>query len=394
MKIAITLPLFFITLIAGAQGPDLERLQREIEVGENILASLWEEAPGEGETDVFFFGRRSEVEGGYLDGFGVLFTISSPFSTATIGNGNQVFIYQQGSNRILSGKVRPGEEEKDQAADTPLPEDHFRRVAEEYMAEYAYLLRELPAGEKIMIRFGNRDANVLATYPRGVRWTTGKNRSSFSAVLAKKEVIAYQDGRIDRSQLAEKIQYTFEAADEPEADRDLELLSSVFDRLYESDLSEDFFISGHPSYEKIPGVGAILHVSLSSRYLDWPSRITRLRFGRGNTFRYLFDNDEDTEGEEEDPNDDKPEATEKVDAAYPAFLGALLENVVEYGSIVKTLGPEEALLFRVELPPCDDCEVMPAKLEITARKAVLESYRKGAISLDEAVDQLVVSGDR
>ncbi len=71
-------------------------------------------------------------------------------------------------------------------------------------------------------------------------------------------------------------------------------------------------------------------------------------------------------------------------------MSSLKEYIVDYGSIVKSLKPREQLLFKLNFPNCDDCKEMPKRLEIAAKKATLDAYRKDQISLENAVSQLTV----
>lgn len=391
MKSGITIVLLFTTLFLWAQGPDTDRLQREIEVAENILASLLETAGEEEQPNARFFFSRNQVEGAYLEGFGVLFTIQPDFLGRIAGTGNVQFFFPGDAPRVIvQGKAEKSEtEERDEP---PLAgfEDRFRQVSLDFLADYAFLLRQLPEEEKVMIRLNTKTAGTFVGPARGL--ARQQSELAYSAVLPKADMLAFQEGRISRDQLADRIAFTFQEKG-PEGDtgidRDLELLSGIFHRLYRSDLSETFRISGMPSYERIPGAGAILHLSMTSGQFGFAPAISGLRFSGDNAIGYVFRADEDEENET--GADEQADKAQAVDQAYPAFEATLLENIVEYGSIVKDLQEKEALIFRVTFPSCDGCRAMPAKLEVTARRSTLQDYRQGRLTLEQAVGQLSVS---
>jgi hypothetical protein len=405
MKYAITTTLLCLALALGAQSPDMDRMKRDIEVGENILASLLQEdqesatIPSSG----VFLGDRSAVEGSYLEGFGVLFTIAPRHLIGSVNWGEGVYSYSHNQTIVIPrAEVRKRPERTDAADEaegvkTDTQESRFRKVVETFLADYAYLMRQVPAGEKIMIRYGSRPARQETW---GVVVGVGSpSKIRYSAVVEKADLDAHQNGRLNREQLLSRIKFTAEEEGAGKEDRDLTLLTSIFSRLYQSDLSGDdvFRVRGTPSYERIEGLGAVIHVSVGTKFPFQTLFYNGVRLGgRGsNRFNIVIPerlNEEDgvvIEGDVELEEDE--EDTEAIDQAYPAFMEELQRNIVEYGSIVKDLAEEEALIFKVNFFDCKACEVMPGKAEITALQSTLEAYRKGSINVDRAVGQLKVS---
>ena len=84
------------------------------------------------------------------------------------------------------------------------------------------------------------------------------------------------------------------------------------------------------------------------------------------------------------------EEKENPDDSYPDFIADLKNSIIEYGSIVKELKSDESLIFKISFPKCEDCQKMPTQMEITAKKSTLDAYRKEQISLEDAINQLVV----
>lgn len=392
----IILLLFILTgLPLAAQSVDMERMNRDIEVAENVLSALLQEnriRPSR--SEFLLLGGAGGVEGSYLEGFGVLFTISGGSFPAAL---NLAYTIRADERRALGyAPAAPADRERDRKAeaDTISMEPYFREVATRFLADYAFTLRQLPDKEKIMIRYGNSLPGIMS---RGegpalvYRLTDGVgSRGGYSAMVKKSDVSALQSGSINREQFEKRIEFTTKSAGSDEADRDLVLLSGIFARLYKSDMSEDFALFGTPGFEQIPGLGAVFYLPMrTGRFTFSSNGVTLWRWAPpagtviATTPDKMKDEDKDEDEEEEDQ-------AAKLEEAYPAFLKELKQNIVEYGGIVKNLTPGEALIFRVELPNCPDCEKLPKKVEITARQSTLEAYRRGTTTLEAAAGQLKV----
>ena len=417
MKNAITLTVILMFFAVQARSQDMERMKRDIEVAENILATLVEEGYSESLEGAVALGGRSEVEGSYLEGFGVLFTLSAgaplghirwkyaappkpptppnppkPPSPEKGEKEKGKYKYQGNDLTIVVPDVevrRLDREELFLLSDSLSGESFFRSVAERFFTDYAYLMRQVPEGEKIMIRSGGKpmvfSGSGIAMIAAG-----GRSSSTYSAAVTVADLAAHQKGRLSREQLIERIKYTSDRDGSGRQDREMELLSSVFSRLYQPDLSEAFYLLGNPSYERIEGLGAVFSLQMGSEFQVHRHFSTRQlwRLQRDGAFSYTFP-EPDEEEEEEEPEPE--ESAEKADEAYPDFLDDLKKNVVEYGSIAKGLEAGEALIFRIRFFTCDDCETVPGQLEISAPQSVLEGYRDGRFGLEEAAGRLKVT---
>lgn len=412
MKYIITFVLLMFAAALFAQ--DMERMKRDVEVGENILASLLEDSYGEVEVIAsnLFLNGRGNVEGSYLEGFGVLFTIAPGGFLGAAAWGDGKYVIRSGRGGAVSFGLGNEEREKEKTAGAEEQEvevveleSPFREVVETFATDYAYLMRELPAGEKIMIRYGGRPFSI-----GGVAVVSGSEAGSrYSAVIEKADLNAYEKGRLSKEQLAERIRFTVAEGDRRD-DRDLKLLTSIFSRLYQSDLNGNdiFRLRGTPHFERIEGLGAVIHMNVGAKFpygtyfFNQDYNIIQLRGlrdreaarrDRERVHIFVPEAEGDRRGAVtvEGDADESTEDPAEIDEAYLDFKAELERNIVEYGSIVKELAEDEALIFRVRFFDCEDCEVMPRQLEITARQPVLNAYRTGSSDLDDAVGQLVVS---
>lgn len=78
MRYLITLLLIAVTIVLYAQDRDGNRMKKDIEVAEKVIAASLE-------TSYDKEGLRFSVEGSYLDGYGVLFTLRQTYSPVVWG---------------------------------------------------------------------------------------------------------------------------------------------------------------------------------------------------------------------------------------------------------------------------------------------------------------------
>lgn len=385
MKFKVTIGLFLATFLLSAQ---TARMNRDIEVAEKILESLIEETNNENElaknTDVFILGSSAEVEGTYLEGFGAMFSIIS-------GNlSNPLIITETKKGKsdkstsysiIRSNKKKFHLNAEQLAANKAKIIKTFKSVVETFFSDYAYLMRQIGDNEKIMVRYGGISSRFDSAFPALV--THGKDKRNYSATITKKAITNFQNNN-NKSQLIDQIEYVFEEAKERASkEKDLELLSTILKKLHNDKETGSLRISGTPYYEKIKGIGVIYNL--------------RIRSGNGDGFFGLRFSGTRTVWSDnglaviaEDADETSVDNEEDLDKSYATFVTHLKENIIDYGSIVKSLDVREALTFKLRFPDCKDCEVMPKKLEIIVKKSTLDGYRKEQISLEEAVNQLVV----
>lgn len=387
MKLKVTIGLFLATFLLSAQ---TARMNRDIEVAEKILESLLEETNGNtiSKNDRFFMiGGNAEVEGTYLEGFGAMFSITSSNLF------NPLILTEKDSDEsgnsstkitIRSNKKRYHFDSKDFDEHKVKIKQTFKSVVETFFSDYAYLMRQIGDDEKIMVRYGGVSSRFDSSFP--VLVLNGKNKRNYSATITKKAINAFQQND-NKQQLVDKIDYVFEEAKERATkEKDLELLSTILKKLHNDKEEGALRISGTPYYEKIEGIGAIYSVRVRAggglNYFDWGLNNSSKTFWHDGRLAII-----DNEGKEASRQE---VGSEDLDKNYETFLTSLKENIIDYGSIVKSLSNGEALTFKLHFPKCNDCKVMPKKLEITAKKSTLEGYRKEQISLEKAVSQLAV----
>ena len=379
---AVTMGLTLLTQATRAQQYDEDRMNRDIEVAENVLATLIKREMGDERT---FFGL--DVKGSYQPGYGVTFRLppdhAMPFvisiegneveGATVITNGNT---YRYSYRTNIPNPPSPeaelaaadayklkekSKEKRDVSGDSIRSVFHERiiKAAKEFIVDYGDFLSQLGPTEKIVVtNQGDRPQFYFAT---------GK-RTRISVEGIRADVTALRQGKISREQALKKLTVVnTESVEEKEPD--MEMLSSIFSRLYRHDLSKTYFLEGNVYYERLKDYGAIFYMQMVSSV------------GRSlNRFQMpTVDLD----------NVDQETRDKKVKELYPVFEQDVKENILEYGRTVKSLNDNEILVFNISLTRCKGCGI-PGTLEVSIPANVLKDFGSGKIGKSAALEKFTM----
>lgn len=360
-----------------AQKFDQERMDRDIAVAENVLATLIRQQFNNQRT---FF--QLQVRGSYQAGYGVTFALPADYTTPIAfqysgeisgwgpppGGVNGFSIYSSDGAPSRSGDVVINDEKsstairlKDKSRErVRIDMDSIRdasnlkviEAAKTFLLDYGDLIAQLAPNEKVIVsNQGNQPrawVNQIFSAPK---------RTHLSVEALKSDLSQLREGKITRAQAASKLKVVnTETMEEVEAD--LELLSSIFSRLYSEDISKTFFVGDNVYFERLKDFGAIYYMTMYSgiELGDYSRRYVMPTLG-------LTDVDQVTK--------DK-----KVKELYPKFERELKDNILEYGRTLKSLKDDEVLVFQVTVAKCGGCAI-PSTLEVTLKGSALKDYSVG-----------------
>jgi hypothetical protein len=393
---------------------DDSRMGRDIAVAENVLSTLIKQE----------FSKRNffpvEVSGSYRSGYGVTFTIPTDRLSPMIwGGSNDVIIYDgapgsysysfsttpdtpepaevkvlgreaeeiDAKQREKDAKVAKTRADKEMEQARKEKENNVSRArlskerlqgsrdslyaatnakvilaAKNFLADYGDMLSQLKPEEKIIIT--NRGDN----HNFGWYWNQSEKRTILLVEAQKGDLTSFRQGKITRDQLLAKIKVT-NTESSGKREPDLEVLSSAFDRLYNRDLSTTYYIESNTYYEKLSDFGAILYLRVVSSTQTHSGLLTMPTIN-------LTEIDQETR--------DK-----KVKELYPLFEKELKENILEYGSLVRSLKDNEQLVLNVKLTKCKGCGI-PADIEVSVPYSVLKDYSSGKVDKNSALGKMTV----
>jgi hypothetical protein len=353
-----------------AQKIDEERMERDIEIAENVLSTLIKQK----------FEKRSffpiDVEGKYLAGFGVTFRVPGDFNSSwfvltedikgavVVGEQSTYNYTFKSSDDRDGGEVGVRTRSMKSAGRDSLAVLYNQKVIEagkEFLADYGDLISQLTPEERIMIT--NRGDNQRFYY--GVK---SPKRTLLSLEASKGDMAQVRQGKMTRDQFIGKIKVVNTTSVE-EMDPDLELLSSIFNRLYREDLSKTYYTNEGVYYERLKDFGAIYYMNVvSSEEMDYKK------------WRMPT---------QDIDNLDQAARDKKVTELYPAFEKDLKENMLEYGRTLRSLKDNEGLVFNVKLTKCLGCGI-PSTIELTVKNEVLKQYSTGQLTKEGALAKVAV----
>lgn len=365
---------------AGDAKPmDENQLRREVELAQNILATLIKQQFDEGAYVPL------ELSVSYQSGYGLTFSMPSSYvlpivlmggGATSLYSDQAMSVRQRNYNapgtqvltteprdvmKLEDAKTRQRRSELDsvRAAYT----QHIIDAAKLFMADFGDLLTQLPASEKIIVtNQGNQPRTLAGQY-------FGSQSVAYVSVEATKgEMVLHKQGKGTRQQALDKIK-VINAEVVRTVEPDLELLSSIFTRLYRVDLAKTFFVEQQVYFDRLRDFGVVYYMqTLSTTQTSYSSF------------------DLPTLGLE---NVDLPTRNKKVTELYPRFEQELKENILEYGRTAKALGNDESLIFKVNITPCPNCGI-PATLELSIKGNVLKDYQSGKITKDVALGKFIL----
>jgi hypothetical protein len=455
MRILGTLFMALIVANTFSQKIDEQRMQRDIEVAENVLGTLLRQ---QFDRQKMFF--PLEVKGSYQPGYGITFRLPADFTTPIVfsfdGMGDDNFVFDmpppapgvysysykinsdnEGEHEEMEEEHERMEEERDRIHDeqerihdeqeriqeeqqriqqeqqriegkqtdqkkrivknikvekdpqvivikdksrNPKDKmvqrkrtnlDSIRNVnnakmieaAKDFLADYGDLISQLSPEEKIIITNQGEQPRMWVG-----KLMNSPNRTHLSIEATKGDISQFKQGKINHDQLMSKIKVVNTETVET-VEPDLELLSSIFDRLYQPDLARTYFTENRLYYERLKDYGVVYYMQVySSNENDYASfSMPTLK---------LKDLDQKTRDE-------------KVKSLYPEFEKEIKENILEYGRTVKSLKDNEVLVFNVKLTKCRGCGI-PSTLEVSVKGSVLKEYGSGKTDKASAMSKLMV----
>ncbi|HET7178139.1 MAG TPA: hypothetical protein VFI14_00370 [Chryseosolibacter sp.] len=372
-NIWICTALFLVaqSYLAAGQAVNEDRMNRDIEVGENVLATLIKQELGQNRT---IFGL--DVKGSYQPGYGVTFRLppdhTFPFvisiggdrmnGASVISNGMS-YRYSISSDDSSEPKIADEDgyklKEKSKTTADSLESEYNAQMiqaATNFILDYGDLLSQLGAQEKI----------VVTNQTDRPRFFNPGRRTRISVEGTRSDIAALKEGKISREQAVKKLKIINTESVETR-DADLEILSSIFTRLYHPDVSKTYFIDGNVYYERLKDYGAVY-------YMQMISSIER------NLNRFFLP----TQGLD---NLNQEARDKKVAELYPVFEQEMKENILEYGRTLKSLKDDELLIFNISLTKCTGCSI-PATLELSVPASALKDFGSGKIDKASALRKI------
>ncbi len=361
---------------AYAQKVDAERMDRDIKVAENVLSTLIKQ---KFESKNTFF--PLEIRGSYLEGYGVTFALPPDYTTPILFSfpGNDMnIIFNEDAHGVGTNnefRIRAPREpnrdlklkdkrQRDMDSLRNISNDRLIEAIQEFFVDYGDIISQLKPEERIVAT--NRGGDQPRVWVNNL--VSAPSRSHLSVEMLKSDLNQFKQNKISRDQLIKKIK-VINAETVEDVEPDLELLSTIFNRLYRADLSKTYFNEGSIYYERLKDFGVIYYMNMYSASRNFNGLYNMPTVGLV------------------DVNQEQRDA--KAKELYPLFEKELRENVIEYGRTIKSLNNDENLIFNVKVTRCDNCKI-PQSLEVSVKGSVLKDYNAGKIDKNAALGKVNV----
>lgn len=346
-------------------------IDKDIEIAENILLTLLKQEAG--------VSKFSRVQGSYIKEYGVIFSLPKK-------QGSRIFNASSGQNYIIDdgtaytyiidedGQIK-GESGKKKSNWALRRTDSLNaaydrniiEIAKSFLADYGNLINGLKANEKIMITDRSINLNNHLFFP-----SKSRQKAGLSVEAKVSDLALLESGKLNRKQFIDKISVSKREANKA-VSKDLELFSSIFNRLYQADLSDTYYMTGKMYYEHLESFGVIYRMSVYS------SVSSNSKDQDGYAMATLGLN-----------NLTKKERDEKVKELYPKFKKQLIEHIIQYGGTINSLKPDEIVMFNVKLTECVGCDI-PVNLELSVKAGILKEVKSGTLSISKAMEKFSVT---
>lgn len=243
----------------------------------------------------------------------------------------------------------------------------YKKVMTTFLTDYADLIGQLADSEQVMlVSKGTSEGYGI------VFLSSSDEAGKFSASASRKNISDFKGGKISKSNFESGINFVETKGSDKNA-ADLELFTSIFQRLYKTDLATTYYTSTPITYEFLKSFGVIYKMKMYSS----------VSMGRDN-YRMPTQRKNNLSREERD---------KQVEELYPTFINEFKKNILDYGKTIKSLESDESILFQVRLTECNSCN-MPTEINILVKNQTLLDLDSGKISKTSALEQIQVKEAR
>ncbi|MBO6523100.1 MAG: hypothetical protein JJ971_04680 [Balneolaceae bacterium] len=384
------LSITFTPIETFAQTIDANRMNRDINIMENILSELFRATMVSGDEGTVvisgnsYFRGNNDTRGTYLPGFGIIFMVSNPtnkgFYVASQGSGSSKYTFYYDS---------------DSEEDPTIDEESITNRIKEFLKDYGSTIGQLSSNEKVMVIYGSKsNSGVLYYRVSGKRLQSSGEQEEIPVISVSAKVSDlndYRSGKLNASALESRLDV---ATSEDKEYLDLKVMGNIFETALKDQEGEAFRLSGSVSYMMLENFGALY--SLDVRYDEFgrASALFRNLEGRVRSQALAELTAVGQAGKSEKEADQnyeerKKELEQNLATAYDDLVSNIKEYIVDYGRTLNSLENDQFLLLSVNINGRYDN--IPGRLEIQVKKSVLEQLDRGQIDRDEALNQVVVT---
>ena len=288
------------------QSVDQKKMDKDLKVAEKVIQSIIKQNT----VNRFFYSDNKMVNGQYKNGYGVVFSVkkdvhySYPTIISDYDGAAQVQEAEHGAAHRAIGLVGQAsllKSDEDSSKENPLITSF-----KEYLRDYASLIRQLKNDEKVLLKT-TRNSNGVVVWARDNQFS--RRVQSISVEASKSDIDAYAGESINAEEFESRLVIS-ESGHEAKKEPTLEVFSSMIGSLYSSDLSETYYMTSEPWYDRTQSMGVTYYIKV----------VSSIQADNGYNLPTL-----------DKWVDSKEERNTIIDDMYESFLKSMKENIIEYG---------------------------------------------------------------
>lgn len=417
-KLVFLLALPLMLSFKAGSGIDEKKMNRDLEVAKNILATLIK-----GDSNSFFGGES--IDASYIPNYGVVFTI--PEHMVFFKGGANTFIavpdvpempdmdfnfdfdidtdadtdIDVQKKEIIIRKMENAREQSEKAREEAKkarkeaekarkemekknekivekhvyvgsgahPDVDWKQVMTDFITDYADLIGQLLPSDKIVIK-QKSPFEELVVIGYADNDEERAHKGSLSAEVLRKDISDFKTGKLSKEELINSIKFEQTLAQKKVAD--LEMFAGIFDRFFSPDLTESYFVNSKPRYEVLDGFGVVFHIKANT------NRTVFVMAGKGTGQASWTATSNGTANDKED-----------IKIRYQKFKDAVQDFLLDYGRTIRSLNDGDLVRLEISIKGCDACG-LPKMLQVSAPMSALKKYDQQKITRQKALGMIKV----
>mgnify|MGYP003634077340 CR=1 FL=1 len=366
--------VMFASPLATAQQFDTNRMNRDLNIMENILSEMFKTQTGNSEYNRTISMISRSVRGTYMPGFGVIFMVNNntnrfPITVQSSSDNNVSFYYTS---------------DEDDSNTNTVDEASVTARMKEFLKNYASTIGQLKPAENVVVIYGKAARNeftVLRSFQSG-KVTTEKQKALpvISVSASTTDLQDYRSGKLSESAFEKRLNI---AKAEGKEYLDLKVMSNIFETALKDRDADAFRLSGSVDYLMLENFGVLfsfdVRISSSTSY----SLARSLRFAEEIVFEQGAPKSDDKDAKT------KEEIVAQTKEAYNQLKKDLKEYLVDYGRTINSIKSNQYILTTVTIDGRN--EGVPNRIDVQLKKAVLEDLDKGTITRAQALNKVIVT---
>ncbi len=363
-----------VSPLATAQQFDTNRMNRDLNIMENILSEMFKTQSTDSEYTRTISLLNRSVRGTYMPGFGVIFMVNNsssrfPITVQSSSDSNYSFYYSS---------------DEDDSKTNTVDEASVTARMKEFLKDYASTIGQLKPSENVVVIYGksaNNQYTVIRTFQSAkIDLDKQKALPVISVSANSADLQAYRSGKLSESAFEKRLKIAKEDGKEY---LDLKVMSNIFETALKDRDADEFRLSGSVDYLMLNNFGVLfsfdVRIASSSSY----SLARSLRFAEEVVFQQGAPKVDDKEAKS------KEEIAAQTKESYNQLKKDLKEYLVDYGRTINSIKSNQYILTTVTID--SRTEGVPNRIDVQLKKSVLEDLDKGTITRAQALNKVIVT---